>query len=189
MAWRWDVSPLAPQKEKDSVWMAYVTMDPGDAKTVFTGTKRVWRTKDAGKKWKAMSPVLDGSTISAIEVARSDSRRVYVGTKNGGFFRSVDGGKTWSANLCSAALPGHEITRIDSTKELGSDFVLVTLANFGHSHLFRSQNGGKTWEDIEGPAAGCASPCGQNPGWTRRGRCMWQMMPAYLFRTTQVEPG
>jgi photosystem II stability/assembly factor-like uncharacterized protein len=65
------------------------------------------------------------------------------------FFRSVDGGKTWSANLCGAALPGHAITRIDSTKELGSDFVVITLANFGHSHLFRSQDGGRTWEDID----------------------------------------
>ncbi|PYK11086.1 MAG: hypothetical protein DME61_01725 [Verrucomicrobia bacterium] len=146
---RWDVSPPAPEKEKDSVWMVYVTMAPGDAKTVFTGSKRVWRTKNAGKTWKAVSPVLDDSAISAIEVAPSDSNRIYVGTKNGGFFRSVDEGKTWSANLTGATLPGHEITRIDSTAGLGSDFVLITLANFGHSHLFRSPDGGKTWEDID----------------------------------------
>jgi photosystem II stability/assembly factor-like uncharacterized protein len=146
---RWGVSPPASQKEKASVWMAYVTMDPGDARTVFTGTKRVWRTKNAGKTWKAVSPVLDGGAISAIEVARSDSNRIYVGTKNGGFFRSLDGGKNWSANLCSAALPGHAITRIDSTKEKGPDFLLITLANFGHSHLFRSRDGGRTWEDID----------------------------------------
>src|SRR5260370_18991417 len=32
---RWDLSPPAPQKEKDSVLKVYVTMAPADAKTVF----------------------------------------------------------------------------------------------------------------------------------------------------------
>ncbi len=153
--WRWrrgkgaDVSPPARKSEADSVWMAFITMDPHDSNTVFTGTGRVWRTKNDGKKWMPVSPILDGSPISAIEIAPADSKRIYVGTENGGFYRSLDGGDTWSANLASAALPGHTITRIDSTGKLGADFVFVTVANFGHSHVFLSRNGGSTWTDVD----------------------------------------
>jgi len=144
-----DVSPPAPKHEAESVWMIYITMDPNNSDTVFTGSKRVWRTKNDGKKWRAVSPVLDGSPISAIEIAPADSKRVYVGTENGGFFRSLDGGNTWSANLASATLPGHTITRIDSTTKLGADFLFVTIANFDHSHVFCSRDGGNTWEDVD----------------------------------------
>ena len=144
-----DVSPPAPKSETDSAWMVYITMDPGDPKTVFTGSTRVWRTKNDGKKWRPVSPDLDGSSISAIEIAPADSNRVYVATENGGFFRSLDGGNTWSANLASATLPGHTITRIDSTAQLGADFLFITIANFGHSHVFCSKDGGKTWEDVD----------------------------------------
>lgn len=144
-----DVSPPARKDEAESVWMVYVTMDCQNPDTVFTGSTRVWRTKNDGKKWRAVSPILDGSVISAIEVAPADSKRIYVGTENGGFFRSLDGGETWSANLAGAALPGHTITRIDSTAKLGADFVFITIGNFGHSHVFRSRDGGKTWEDAD----------------------------------------
>jgi photosystem II stability/assembly factor-like uncharacterized protein len=144
-----DISPPAPKDEKGSVWMVYITMDPHDQNTVFTGSTRVWRTKSDGKNWTPVSPALDGSPISAIEIAPADSKRIYVGTEDGGFFRSLDGGQTWSANLSSATLPGHTITRIDSTAKLGADSLFVTIANFGHSHLFRSKDGGKTWEDVD----------------------------------------
>ena len=129
--------------------MVYVTMDPEDPNTVFTGSTRVWRTKNDGKKWRSVSPILDGSPISAIEIAPADSKRVYVGTENGGFFRSLDGGNTWGANLAGATLPGHTITRIDSAEKLGADFLFITIANFGHSHVFCSRDGGKTWEDAD----------------------------------------
>jgi photosystem II stability/assembly factor-like uncharacterized protein len=144
-----DASPPVPKSEADSVWMVYITMDPEDPDTLFTGSRRVWRTRNDGKNWRPVSPVLDGSPIAAIEIAPADSRRVYVGTENGGFFRSLDRGKTWSANIASSTLPGHSITRIDSTAKLGAEFLFVTIANFGHSHVFCSRDGGRNWEDVD----------------------------------------
>src|SRR5213593_2850899 len=143
-----NVSPPVPQDEADSTWMVYVTMDPQNSDTVFTGSMRVWRTKNDGKKWRAVSPVLDGSSISAIEIAPADSKRVYVGTENGGFFRSLDGGTTWSPNLAGATLPGVTITRLQSGPD-NADRLFATVANFGHSHVFRSNDGGITWEDVD----------------------------------------
>lgn len=147
---RWmDVSPPAPKAEKNAVWMVYITMDPANSKIVFTGTTRVWRTKKDGAAWEAVSPPLDGGSISAIEISEADSRRVYIGTENGGFFRSLDGGDTWSSNLSSATLPGHMITRIESAKRLGADTLVATVGNFGHSHVFGSKDGGRSWTDLD----------------------------------------
>ena len=143
-----NVTPPAPASEKGSVWMAFICLDPNDAQTVFTGSFRVWRTRNDANNWTAVSPVLDGSSISAIEVAPADSKRVYVGTENGGFFRSLNGGDTWSPNLSSSILPGHTITRLE-TSPTDAKVIYATIANFGHSHVFRSRDGGTTWEDID----------------------------------------
>ena len=63
-----------------------------------------------GRSWKAVSPVLDGSAISAIEVARSDSRRVYVrDERTAAFFAVSTEGKPGAQISAGAALPGHEI--------------------------------------------------------------------------------
>ena len=145
---RWkDVSPPATEDERNAVWMAFLDMSPADSKTLFLGSRRVWRTKDDGDTWQPVSAVLDGSTISAIEVCEADARRIYVATENGGFFRSLDGGATWSANL-AGSLPGHTITRI-SASPIDGLRVFVSVANFGHPHVFRSDDGGSSWRDAD----------------------------------------
>ncbi len=138
----------APREERQSVWMCFITLDPADANTVFTGSYRVWRTRNDGENWYVVSPSLDDSSISAIEVAPANSKRVYVGTENGGFFRSLDGGDTWSPNLSSSMLPGHTITRLESHPK-DANLVIATVANFGHSHVFRTRDGGLSWEDLD----------------------------------------
>jgi photosystem II stability/assembly factor-like uncharacterized protein len=141
-----DVSP--PEVNPDAFWMVYLDIDYANPTTILVGTSRVWRSKNDGDAWKDVSGVLDGSAISAIDIARASSKRIYVGTENGGFFRSLDGGDTWSGNLASATIPGLAITRIEShpTKP---DIVYVTVGNFGPSHVFRSADGGRTWASID----------------------------------------
>lgn len=143
-----DVSPPASTSEQNAVWMCYIAMDPADSNTLFTGSTRVWRTKTDGDSWMPVSPHLDGSAISAIEIAAADRKRIYVGTENGGLFRSTDGGNTWSPNISSSMLPGHTITRLESHPK-DANLLYTTVANFGHSHLFRSRDGAQTWEDVD----------------------------------------
>ena len=143
-----DVSPTANEDEQNSVWMCFIAMDPSDSNTVFTGSTRVWRTTDDGEHWQHVSPDLDGSAISAIEIASANRKRIYVATENGGLFRSSDGGNKWSPNISSSMLPGYLISRIESHPN-DANLVYVTVENFGHAHVFRSRDGGDTWEDID----------------------------------------
>ena len=129
--------------------MVYVTIDPNDSETIYTGNQRLYRTKNDGLSWDALTPVLDGSPISAIEIAPADSNAIYVGTENGGFFRSLDGGVTWSASLAGPELPGVMVTRIETHPTDATD-VYMTVGNSGNPHVFRSRDNGATWVDIDG---------------------------------------
>lgn len=142
-----DISLPLPPTEAD-VWMVFIVMDPADSNTLITGAKRVWRTKDAGKTWMAVSDVLDGSFVSAVVIAPSDSRIVYAGTEKGAIFRSKDGGDTWSENLAGNDVPEFVITRL-AIHPTNPQTVYATVANVGHSHVYRSMDGGDLWEDVD----------------------------------------
>ena len=143
-----EISPPADANEKKFVWMCFIARDPRDARTIFTGSYRVWRSRDEGNSWTPLTAALDGSAISAIEVAAADSKTIYVGTENGGVFRSKDGGQTWSANISGAALPGFIVTRL-ATSPADARVLYATVGNFGKSHVYRSADGGETWIDID----------------------------------------
>lgn len=142
------VSPPFKPAESGGMWMVYITLDPNDQNTAFTGNQCLYRTRNDGLSWDKITPVLDGSPIAAIEVAGPASKNIYVGTENGGFFRSLDGGVTWSANLASGVLPGVMITRI-AAQPGTPNTVFLTSANSGNSHVFSSNDAGATWTDID----------------------------------------
>jgi photosystem II stability/assembly factor-like uncharacterized protein len=142
---RWaEVTPNLSDAEHESVWMVYIAIDPNDSRTIYTASQRVWKTTDDADRWKPVSGVLDGTPVTAIEVAPANSNNVYAGTEKGGFFRSLDGGLTWSGNLASSVLPGAIITRIE-THPRKAKVVLVTVAGTGNAHLYRSNDAGLTW--------------------------------------------
>ena len=136
-----------------------VTGVPGDPYTFLMGTAGgVWKTSNAGQSWQNISDqYFETGSIGAIAVAESDPNVVYVGTGQAtirgnvalgaGVYKSTDAGKTWSRTGFKNA---GQIARIRIHPKnpdlvyaavVGNPF--VTNEERG---LFRSKDGGKTWE-------------------------------------------
>jgi photosystem II stability/assembly factor-like uncharacterized protein len=148
--------------------LAIVTLDPNHPHTLWTGSHRMWRTRNAGHHWEHKSPVLDGSGITTIEVAGTT---VFAGTSRGGIFRSEDGGDTWSGDISGPEIPAKFIGRI-TTHPLHPKRVVVAVAGSGIvsalipkaradraylstgtdetiCHVFYSEDNGETWRSID----------------------------------------
>lgn len=120
----------------------------------------VWKTTDAGLNWKNISDgYFSSASIGAVEVAPSDPNVVYVGTGSGcprgnisigdGFYRSLDGGETWSkSGLDKIGAVG----RIAVHPKDHSVIFVAALGNpFGKNSergVYRSKDGGDSWEKV-----------------------------------------
>jgi len=139
-----------------------VTGVASDPKTFYYGATGggVWRSTNSGVDWTNIS---DGwfktTTIGSIAVADSDPNIIYVGTgeetlrgnvqAGDGVYKSLDGGRTWK-NL--GLQDTQQISRVRINPK-NPDIVFV--AALGHvwgnneqRGIFRSKDGGKTWEKV-----------------------------------------
>ena len=135
---------------------------------LYCGTSRLWRTDIHRQTWKPVSPFLDGSAISAIEVSPHDPAVLFAGTSLGCIFRSCDGGGTWSSNLAGPAVAQRVITRI-AIHPAQPRTVVIAVAATGnpgarlvrsddpdqsgettpYSHVLLSNDLGQTWLPLE----------------------------------------
>lgn len=140
-----------------------VTGVPGEAEHFYFGSVNggVWETRDAGRTW---NPIFDSQpigSIGAIAVAPSNPKVIYVGSgeadmrsdiaQGDGMYKSTDGGKTWSH---IGLTDSQQIARV-IVHPANPD--LVYVAALGHPYgpnaergVFRSSDGGKTWEKVLG---------------------------------------
>ncbi|MDQ5845628.1 MAG: glycosyl hydrolase [Acidobacteriota bacterium] len=121
----------------------------------------VWKTVDGGINWEAISDgsVFGTGSVGAIGLSDSDPNTIYVGmgespirgnvSHGDGVYKSIDGGKTWKK-------VGLEDTRqIARIRVHPRNPDIVYVAALGHTFgpndqrgVFRSKDGGKTWERI-----------------------------------------
>ncbi|MCP3964344.1 MAG: hypothetical protein GY719_41480 [bacterium] len=150
-SWSEDASPPEEDWIKASLFLSPLRIHPDRERpeTVYYGTTRIWQSKPAPRQrtsWHRLSEDLDGSPVTALEVA-SNSAYLYAGTQNGGVFASQDHGASWSGDLSSRVLPGALITRIRAHPKKPLH-VLLCVGLFGHPHVFRSIDGGETWKPV-----------------------------------------
>ena len=164
-AWNNITPPEISKAEKSQRALTVLAIEPGAnrrGRKLFLGTYRLWMWTLIDLRWQPASQFgFDGSSISAIEISPVDTNLMFVGTSNGGVFRSRDGGANWSADLSGPEIPSVVITDI-RTHPTDSNVVAVAVASTGaqaavleghdrpFSHVFLSSDYGKIWDDIDG---------------------------------------
>lgn len=84
--------------------------------------------------------------VECFYVDPSDTNRLYLGSRSGGFWRSSDGGATWS-NSTTDFLVASGVNTM-TVKPRQNDTILINVRNAGNgtSHgIYRSVDGGLTW--------------------------------------------
>jgi len=153
-----------------------VTLDPSNPSTVWVGTGEnvggrhvgfgdgIYVSHDAGKSWKNMG-LKASEHISKIIVHPNDSNTIFVAvqgplwSKGGerGFYRSEDGGTTWTKTLGNAEWTGVTDLEMDPTDPnvlyaATWDRHRTVAAYMGGgpgSGLHKSTDGGKTWTALK----------------------------------------
>ena len=147
--------------------IADIVIDQTDPSTwyVGVGSGGVWKTENGGTTWTPIFDDEDTYSIGCITIDPNDSNTIWVGTGENvsgrhvaygaGVYRSRDAGKTWE-NMGLADSEHIGMIRIDPRD---SNVIYVASQGplwsaGGERGLFRSTDGGQTWDKVLGDGLG-----------------------------------
>ena len=112
------------------------------------------RNNQGGNDWLLVGPLNTGGRVTDIALDPTDDHRFFVGTSVGGIFRTQDGGQSWdpvfdaigrpSIGNIAIAPSNPQIIYVGTGEANGS----ATSGAFFGDGMYRSNDGGDTWENI-----------------------------------------
>ena len=157
-----------------------IVVSPHDPNVVYHASQYLHRTTDAGRTWETISPdltandprghVISGTPITRditgeefystlYTVAESPVERgvIWTGAADGPIHVTRDNGATWS-NVTPPDLPGGgRVQTVEaSPHRAGSAYIAVLRYMFDDwaPHIYRTDDYGRTWMKLTGPASG-----------------------------------
>ena len=173
--WPLDVSGRgAKELEYRFNWTSPLLISPDDPSTIYSANNRLFRSRDRGMNWEAISPDLTRNdkskqepsggpitlditsveyydTIFAVAESPKQKDLLWVGTDDGLIQLSRDGGKTW-ANVTPKSLPEWSMISLiePSPFDAGTAYVAVDrhkLDDF-RPYIYKTHDFGKSWTAI-----------------------------------------
>jgi photosystem II stability/assembly factor-like uncharacterized protein len=144
----------------DVVWVAAMGQLFGEEGNEERG---VYKTTDGGKTWNKVLYRNDKTGAVDIAVDPNNSRILFAaiweayrnpwemssGGEGSGLFKSTDGGETWKEITKNPGLPKGLVGKIGvSVSPVNSDRVFAIVENARGGGLFRSEDGGSTWQRV-----------------------------------------
>ncbi len=160
--YHWDYSLNGVNGFDRTNWDTPYLISPQNHNRLYYGTNRLYTSKDAGNNWKLISGDLtntdpnspggaDFGALSTIAVAPSDSNVIYTGSEDGVVFVTFDMGDHWQR--ISDNLPIRYVTHV-AVDPYDAYTAYVTISGYRAldylPHVFRTVDGGASWEDISG---------------------------------------
>jgi photosystem II stability/assembly factor-like uncharacterized protein len=129
-------------------YASYV-MDPSNSSRLVFGTADVFLTTNKGDSWSNISNgQLDGSSISALAIAKTSGNTIYATTNIGNIYVTTNGGTNWNQiDVPVVNGPWHDI-EVDPTNSQTVYVARNAFTGNQSEHVFRSTNGGASWTDI-----------------------------------------
>ncbi len=125
-------------------------LDVNKPERLWTGGNFIWRTDDRGENWvRASTAMPDESSITAFGIAAGNSDHVLVGTSRGYIVRSEQAGSAVEATQWHPALPVKGNVSSISFDPNDSQIAYATYSTFGISHVWKTLNGGISWQAID----------------------------------------
>ena len=149
--------PKAPRERILFPTVIAISPDFASDSTIYLGTRYrgVFRSVDGGVNW---SPICNanGGRITSLVISPdfSSDRTIYAGVRAQGIYKTVDGGDTWHYNKnFTTFAERHQLYsgRLAISPNYGKD--KIVFAGTAEA-LFRTRDGGKSWQKLEGLAYG-----------------------------------
>ncbi|NOX90580.1 MAG: T9SS type A sorting domain-containing protein [Calditrichaeota bacterium] len=119
----------------------------------------VWKTEDAGAHWRPLTDDMPVISVTTIDICKNKPDILYAGTGEGfgnydqiigdGIFKTTDGGENWIQLPASAGNYNFRYVNRLVVHPFNADTVLAAT----NAGIFRSLNGGDSWEHVFNPGA------------------------------------
>jgi uncharacterized protein (TIGR03437 family) len=130
-------------------------IDPSDPQRLWTGGDYIWRTLNGAAQWTRASAITAGVTqVSAIAIAPTDSNRALVGMADGYIHRNSNALTTTATTTWPSVQPRRGWVSSLAFDPNNKDIAYATYSTFGGGHVWRSADGGASWNPIDGSGNG-----------------------------------
>lgn len=128
-------------------WITPYEMHPTDPQTLFAGFVEVYKTTNRGTSWSTISSFGGSSSLTILEVCKTNPDYIYVARPTGFFKRTTNGGTSWS-NI-NYPYSG-SMTSLEIHPE-NPNIIWVTYSGYSSNNkVFYTSNAGISWNNITG---------------------------------------
>jgi photosystem II stability/assembly factor-like uncharacterized protein len=170
-----DITPKPLRKGSyRTVRTAPVVFSQADSHALFFASNTVWKTTNGGESWAEISPDLTRKTWTLPESARGyvntpqtkvtqrgviyalapsplDINTLWAGTDDGLIHVTRDGGKTWTDVSPAELKPWAKVSILEASHaDANEAYAAINTIRLDelHPHIYRTRDGGKTWQHI-----------------------------------------
>lgn len=148
-----DVSPPGAGNGNNYCFAAPYIACRSNSNVMYAGGTSIYRSVNGATSWQGPYGSFNGAKVLSIDASATNTDTVYCGTipvtsgPNATVWKTING-TTW-VDVGGSALPNRYPIDIHVNPNNSAD-VYVTFGGFGTGHVYRSANGGVTWQNISG---------------------------------------